>query len=241
MKILSIDFDYFIDVGIDTRTDHFPTAGGELSADLNDIVWSSKYADARYQKFDLCSVDVFHDDLEVVSAIIARQNRPRCLISDSHAHAYEFIKEVAGDTPATVYNIDYHHDTEIVLNGEVHCGNWLRKLMDESIVKDAYWINREDSNLDRNLCEIIPLVACIDMDFDAVVLCRSSWWTPPHLDKVFIKELALLIASDLKWRCRCEKNVMTNRYNDKFRVMIDGVYDQLAVFMEGRGNRAASL
>ena len=41
MRILSIDFDYFVDTDMDTRLMYFPDGNDSLPAKLNEFIWDN--------------------------------------------------------------------------------------------------------------------------------------------------------------------------------------------------------
>lgn len=223
MRVLSVDFDYFINASEIQMGAFFPDGGHEHSQFLNDIVWANHYASAAIKGHDLMGVSLLSSELRSVRKIIERQKNPLCMVADSHSHAYNFIKEnCKGKGAVEVYTIDYHHDTfNVGDEGELNCGNWLRLLMEEGIVNKAFWVNRPKSDERGNMCEIIPFSELPKTGYDLIYVCRSSWWTPPHLDREFIAELAKPLSSNKRgWFCRFEKGIAESRYNKEFQKAI---------------------
>jgi len=108
------------------------------------------------------------------------------MITDSHKHLFDFIMQnTFEDEEFEVYNIDFHHD--------------LRPNM------TFLWVKRDDSDVAALGIETVtefPKVEIITFEelqsrygggafitnfFDFLFLCRSAMWSPPHLDKHFVK------------------------------------------------------
>ena len=219
MNILSIDFDYFADCDSAFRAMHFPDGGNEYNSLLNNIVWSGNYASGRLNKEPIESIGVLEKKLDYVCGILQQQMPDKILIADSHTHAYEFVKNNCNDIDGYVdlYNIDYHPDTYNSGDDEVHCGNWLKKLLVEKIVDDAFWIAREDSEAETDKFLIPTKLEEIDgIDFDLIFICRSGWWSPPHLDDIFIEKL-LKPMQLLGYPCEYEVLLENSRYDEEFQ------------------------
>ncbi|BAL01917.1 hypothetical protein OBV_p-00620 (plasmid) [Oscillibacter valericigenes Sjm18-20] len=220
MNILSIDYDYFVKVSEYFRENHFPDGGREQGDNLNLIVWSQLYASGNCCGERIETIISDNAALRKIRKFIARQKNPVCMIADSHSHAYNFIKDsIPAGEKATVYNIDFHHDTFCINDeNEVNCGNWLRHLLDEKVIDRAYWVAKPDSETDGSLVDIIPIEKALEVNYDAVYICRSSWWTPPHLDGAFTSELVKpLLLNKRGWAVRYEKNIDVSRYNKEFQ------------------------
>lgn len=197
MKILSIDFDYFQNVTKDILAWDYPD-GIDLGTCLSQIVWMTRYCDGSPSKERLESVTINQKLLKNVVGVLNQQNQDIPIaIYQSHVEAYDFICDLMEgnfEDELDLINIDFHHDitnsTEIL-----DCGNWI------SYIKMAYpkmnikWLGRETS------CECyglnpkdfpieVTLDAIQNQKFDAVFICRSDSWLPPHLD-IYFHELIL--------------------------------------------------
>lgn len=227
MRILSIDFDYFVNPTTLQRVRYFPDGGQEMSDTLNAIVWAGAYARSKIitKKADdetnsLVNVELLKKPLQTIHNIIIAQGNIRYMVADSHSHAYDFIRENWDRSTTELYNIDSHHDTYDV-GEEVNCGNWLRRLMEKGVVDTAYWVNQPDSELADNLTKVIPFSELPKTGYDLVYICRSSWWTPPHMDEAFIKYLARpLIENKKGWEVRYQQGILQSRYNSELKDMI---------------------
>lgn len=216
MKVLSIDWDYFIDATAVQRFSMFPDGGNEnVPYYLRNIIWASHY------NGELEKIGIKEKDLEIAKDLIAH-NFDSIMIADSHKHIYEFIEENYLGDCIDVTNIDFHHDLYGMNNigrQEVDCGNWMVKLFDEYDCTYA-WINQSDSDksVDNDeFCKIneINIEKIKNEKFDLLYICKSSIWSPPHLDKYFIDAFSPLIHQD-KIEVRYETTVFDDRYNKEF-------------------------
>lgn len=227
MRVLSIDFDYFVNPTPLQRVRYFPDGGREMSGLLNTFVWAGAYAHSKIatkkfgdEKNSLMNVELLKKPLKAIHDIIVAQKDVRCMVADSHAHAYDFIREKWDGSTVELYNVDFHHDTYNAEEG-VNCGNWLRLLMEEGIVDEAYWVNQPDSELEDNLTKVIPFSELPKTGYDLVYLCRSGWWTPPHMDEEFIKQLARpLIENKNGWEVRYQQGILETRYNEELKALV---------------------
>jgi len=192
MKILSIDFDYFQNVTKEILRDY--PDGIDLGTTLSQIIWAVRYVEGNPSKERVESVTLNQDLFDNVMNVLNQQHScVPVMIHQSHVDAYDFICEQMKERQTDeleLINIDFHHD--IVNESDIlDCGNWI------SYIKEAYpetkvtWIARELSLEVYGLNEPeIPIklsLDCIqDQQFDAIFICRSDTWTPPHLDIHFL-------------------------------------------------------
>ena len=194
MKVLSIDFDYFVKATPEAMA-LFPDGGREFSG-LDSVVWASNYAHASVLQDDvlLNGATVDTQSLLAVAGIVMTQNaNTKVMITDSHRHAYKFIKEnCKRKVKADIYNVDFHHDTFDNADREVNCGNWLRRLIEEQRTGKVYWTSRAGSVKRGKMPEVQYLsFRELPKNYDLIFICRSGWWTPPHLDHYFTEKLVL--------------------------------------------------
>lgn len=190
IKILSIDFDYFINTDINTRNTKFPNGLDEAPKELIHQMWSESYA--QFPEINDIGVIKGYD---FICNYLKAHTFSKVLIADSHKEIKQLIDEVPKDVPLDVYNIDFHHDMYHYFSSgeEVNCGNWARKLIHEGRYynSDYIWIKRKDSDvmtLSGEVCcykKTYLKTALRGIKFDYVFLCKSPEWTPPHLDKYY--------------------------------------------------------
>lgn len=180
MRILSIDFDYFIDTSIEVRNECFPDGHDNLSPAITRFVWDSRYE--------------FHDNLKDIGLIkdydkmcefLKNLKGGRVLFADSHREIEKFFSEIKADEELELINIDFHHDMYVTGGNTLDCGNWLRFLVDLKPDAKITWVRREDSDIE-SLSGDFPYYHTTDIsevqgEFDLIFVCFSSPWTPPHL------------------------------------------------------------
>lgn len=197
-RFLSVDWDFFIDATADQRYSLFPDGGNEnLPSSLRDYIWDTHYA---YE--ELMSIKVSGEYESFLK--ICKEFKGVCSIADSHKYAYDFIMEnTTPDEEFEVYNIDFHHDlyNYVTSNLEkVNCGNWGTVLRQERPHMKYLWVKREDSDTSdvsvdsmsfSQFSQLFP--GRINKYFDFLYLCRSSVWSPPHLDDKFVRAVKILM------------------------------------------------
>lgn len=189
IKVLSIDFDYFQDVQKKVL-DCYPD-GIDYPTNLSTAIWNSHYA---FKSEELQSVVIIHNELNKMKSILLNQEQDiPVMIANSHKHIYNFIySNVPTDRKLRVFNADMHHDMYHE-NKELDCGNWVNFLTEDYSNCGVLWIcnpiSKELFGIERSpkLMKILPETLDIikDTKFNAVFLCCSDMWTPPHLDKYF--------------------------------------------------------
>jgi hypothetical protein len=224
LNVLSIDWDYFINADMCERMELFPDGGNEnLSLFLGNTCWSGHYYDGKLEQ-----IKTDAQAIKKVKECLKKHNIDSIMsymIADSHKHAYEFVHEYCdaeGYDSLNLVNIDYHHD--VYSNGDgVDCGNWLAKLIKDFDGSDSQftWVARHDSDMNLGVsldgCEN-KLLCVEDLDiideyqWDIVYICRSSMWSPPHLDRKFINAFGWLLDGADDYSCRYETNIFEDRY-----------------------------
>lgn len=184
MRILSIDFDYFVDTDIDTRNMCFPDGHDNFSPTLTEFIWGRRYEFHR----ELIDLEVIAD-YEIMCQFLKNLRGGKVLIADSHREIAQFFKEIKADEDLELINIDFHHDLYITGGNNLDCGNWLRFLADLKPDANIKWVRREDSDVD-SLSGTFPYehtteISEVQGEFDLIFLCFSSPWTPPHLKPHF--------------------------------------------------------
>lgn len=191
MRILSIDFDYFIDTDMETRLMYFPDGNDNLSEQLNKFIWDNCYR----CKEDLKQLGVIKD-FEFMCNFLQTLTPRRVLVADSHREIEKFFSEVAPDEDVELINIDFHHDMFVTGGNKLDCGNWLRFFADIKPDAKITWVKREDSD-HESLFGKFPFNETTDIteiqgEFDLVFICFSSPWTPPHLYEKFLEMVSCI-------------------------------------------------
>ena len=227
-RILSIDFDFFQDV-TQRQLDHYPD-GIDLPSYITELTWASNYASDK----NLMDVRINQSLYQTIMTIINNQpsNIP-VLLTNSHINAYDFIIKHSKNRPVYLINVDLHHDL-INDNNTLDCGNWIGQLMKEHVINEFQWIAREISIecYGEKLQEISHLLNmtftldCIQtMTFDAIFICRSDTWTPPHLDTYF--DNLLNLCCDHFTNCKMERQITKPREYKKYAEQIQSMMKQM--------------
>lgn len=201
-RILSLDWDYFINATAEQRLLLFPDGGNEnISYDLQDFIWSSRYSNPELKEIKVLRSDYYKTFRIIIDNFmgshiqrVAYPNR-EMLVTVSHKWIYDFIKKrTKKNEQFEVYNVDFHHDMYDLRTSEeeVNCGNWVNCLQEVRPNMKYHWIPREDSDIrilggDTVPCEMRNLTDIEDLTFDYLFICRSDCWSPPHLDSYFEK------------------------------------------------------
>ena len=186
-SILSLDFDYFPVVTSDLISKCYPDPL-DLSPQLSELVWASKYAQFSEE---LLQIEVNMEEISIAKQILSRQNKEiPVMIALSHVSIYNFIHQLQqGGKPLNIVNADTHHDY-FNDNPQVDCGNWLSFIMEEYPKSKWEWVVNPISLDTYDAHELQPYVKeslkeLENRQFDAIFLCRSDNWSPPHLDTAF--------------------------------------------------------
>ena len=232
LKVLSVDWDYFVDADASVRSAWFPDTaneeygcvfvgnseisgcvGGGLSEGLRCTAWYPMYGEHKGL------VDIGVDPL-VYRLVEDIRNVPCVFVADSHRWAYRFVVEMMerrNERKLFLLNIDFHSDCrrkpKFFCGSDVlDCGNWLLKLMEG--YKGVYrWLGRKDSFMGHkpNVLSFLDGYGKAKVGstaWDMVFVSRSEMCSPPHLDKEFVKVFKPFVSSKNGrfqsdiWRCR---------------------------------------
>lgn len=240
-RVLSIDWDYFVNATLNERLEMFPDGGNENLPDgISKFVWSTRYA--TYPQLRGIEVDV--DALDILKGFISKNYCKAVVVDDSHRGIWDAIVnhyQYKSHRSLDLINIDFHHDMYENDLRLVDCGNWVnclfeatdkrgnRKLRDKS--SHYYWIAREDS--DDNIseeCQRLGYMSKKDISFlktlegfecDLLFICRSGIWSPPHLDDEFINFYDWCIDHTDTWELpKVNKKVYDSRYDETMKKAI---------------------
>lgn len=233
LHVLSIDFDLFQNVELDTTRTAYPD-GVDLPTQLSSLVWQSHYANPEsYDKLRNVTANTdMIDELKTLIEASVKKHFPDTMICNSHKYIYDFIHETfdnADYTKISIDHLDMHHDL-FNNNPEVDCGNWLSHIKKEiktninwianPISKDAYGLN--DAVFDRVKTDFSGLKY---HTWDIIFLCRSDNWLPPHLDDTFTEFALFLI--DHSMSCKYESDILTSRWTPEYQQSIKQLNGQI--------------
>lgn len=230
LRVLSIDFDYFQKVDLNTLRTCYPDGIDRPTPEANKE-WKKIYRDATKKKL-LEKVTTDQKALQKVKTIVQNNffereayMKPRKafgMIEQSHVKAYDFIQTYYAPevhSGIELYNIDMHPDM-INKNSKIDCGNWIKHLILNNRTKTrnvtlkwiynpvsaiAYKFNHEFDDFATENLSVLD-----NKFFNLIFLCRSDNWVPPHLDNDFI-ELAKTIQKTTK--CNSFKDAMHSRWD----------------------------
>lgn len=203
-RVLSLDYDYFQKVSVETMQMCYPD-GLDAPSSLSAMIWSTHYANRDTEKA-LNGVSINQDEIELCKKILtgislATDRSAPILIANSHRHIYDFITDrmdESGCTRLALTNADMHHDM-FNNNERLDCGNWVKHITEKyptnfrwianKVSAEMYGFDDETSEYKGALQKLVgtTLADANDMPYDAVFLCRSDQWLPPHLDDEFGK------------------------------------------------------
>ena len=199
-RFLSFDWDFFIDATADERMMMFPDGGNENLPDfLREYIW-----DTYYRNPALSEMDVTKDFARF--KFICKTFNGLAFVADSHKWMYEFvIQNTEPNEEFEVYNIDFHHDLYNfrTKGGEVNCGNWATLLLRDRPKMKYKWVKCDTSDLTAGEDEVVKCekmtMEIFNMlfphpaeSFKYLFICRSSVWSPPHLDYKFIRAVRFI-------------------------------------------------
>lgn len=212
MKILSIDWDYFIGATALERAALMPDGGNEnIPQAFQNAIWVSHYIPDANPVIKGCrrslkDIPIRRQELIDLRTLLAATvtKKTRVYIAESHADIFNPLKAITREFTEEfeLINIDHHHDCWRY--GEdscpVDCGNWLAKVIEQSHDNaHVSWVSNPDSE-GWELGDLNPkTMRQIGhyQKFDMVFLCRSGMWSLPHLDKYF-----LILAQYLNKQCK---------------------------------------
>ena len=219
-NILSIDWDYFINASANERLLYFPDVPNEkYNKSVQNSIWVSRYSQSdKLIDFEYCK-----EVHELVKNIMYIKN---VMIAESHADIYSFIKNLMGKhTHVNLVNIDFHSDFRKDID-EIDCGNWLSVLMDE-YSGNYEWLGRDDSFKEGipkklhhriRLKSVMKTIRCTV--WNAVFVCRSDMWSPPHLDDAFTKSFYPLTEGRYK-NVFIQDGIWNSRYSDEMKKNVE--------------------
>lgn len=186
-KILSIDFDYFIDASNLEREIYFPRGGDEIPSEQLKTIWQMKHA----QYSQLPKIGVIEQFYTMKNYLMLLEiKKDNFYNSDSHKNIKKLIDTIPKSSQLSIVNVDFHHDYYHYYSGGqyLNCGNWLRRVVEERPNTLVKWIRREDSQIyslegEFPFQHTTDLTSVLSEGYDYIFICRSPEWSPPHLGK----------------------------------------------------------
>lgn len=190
LHVLSIDFDVFPQVSFRTMIQCYPD-GLDLPTELSECIWSYHYATPQGRKL-LEQIYIPSETIKQLLEYIKKNTASDipCLIAQSHKSIYPWILKQYHHESVSIYHLDTHEDRENQ-NKTLDCGNWLSFLERTIRNVSVTWIANPVTKDYYNIPDTHPLPYTTDLrtlkdkPIDAIFLCRSDNWVPPHLDPIF--------------------------------------------------------
>lgn len=190
--ILTIDWDYFFNVDLNTRDFDFPQiTDGRVKSIPDNKVWLEDEIYKAPQSFDNKSFIRLIQTLEKVSIQAA-------FVSENHGEMFNVVTDyIRGEykdtTSLEIVNIDYHHDYSYNNGENLCCDNWARLLTEKYPGTTIKWCKKEDSVITSFGCHVPvekrtfnEVIKSLSVNhFDYIHLCRSDLYSPPLRDKKF--------------------------------------------------------
>lgn len=226
-SVLSIDFDYFQEVSLETVKTLYPDSI-DLSPELSATVWAS------YEEYKVVNdISINKTEMKALERLLdAQRDVKNIMISHTHKDIYNFIKNGINDRNVNITNIDMHHDM-FNKNKTLDCGNWLSYVEKDCNKLNINWVCNPISEEMYGLNNIKDLLfhSIDELDktynqYDYIFLCRSDNWLPPHLDKDFDK-LSKRIISRFKCPIRFDTRLRFDRME-----RVEQVQEQVRQFDE---------
>ena len=200
--VLSIDWDFFINATEKERIRLFPC--NDMCYNIEDIFdeWEDMYEENEDELYDINIKEkeynyIFHKLRE----LLIGNSDTKVVIADSHKHIYKHIKKIGKESgnDLNIINIDFHHDC--YSSDEVGCESWVYHLIQEQIITNIVWICDRTSGIDAEISDndfewetseemesyLNEIVEC-----SLVFICRSSIYSPPHLNGRFDKMVNMI-------------------------------------------------
>ena len=197
VNILSIDWDYFIPLKREWSGSYIENKRNKYA------IWYKRYFEAKEHGENLeanITVDkkLMANFIETLKLKFNIEKDAKLYVSDSHKISYYIAKEYKCKN---IYSFDAHTDLGYgglpSLQFEVNCANWLGKLMNDSIIENAYIIlspfSFEDSSLFNDINNKFNIKYIVNDEIDnlpnisLIHIARSGAWTPPWLDQDFFQ------------------------------------------------------
>ena len=221
-NVLSIDWDYFINVDGTFRYHHFPDMPNEkYPKQMQNVVWTSRYSEDD-EILKVGYNPVVHDIMRLIGEV------PFVVVAESHRWIYTYLVQrlrLAGKKEISLLNLDFHSDFREGA-AELDCGNWLSILMEQH-KGDYRWLGWEDSYRD-NIPKRLEFFTDVerakreikDTAWDMLFICRSDMWSPPHLDAAFTNVFKPFIDG-----CNgdIQKGIWDSRYDDEMKKNIQSL------------------
>lgn len=199
IKVLSVDWDYFINEINTTQRTCMPDLPNEkYPMGLMNTIWVTCYSTSIINKVDFNKIGIDMKNLKILKRIMDNQsNKTQFFVTSSHARIYYAIERKArmmNDYEISIVNLDEHDDLSNY-NNYIDCGNWGSNLISDFNVSEFIWYynnNTAEESIEKaykyNVTALSPehdLTELLGEKYDLVFICKSEPWTFPHHDLLF--------------------------------------------------------
>ncbi len=187
-RVLSIDFDYYLDTTLEVWDEEFPPGGDNIPPQELKAEWQQSYQEYP----QLRRLGLRHLPYAYHCHVLHAIHRGKAYVADSHGEIVELLKQIPRAETLELTHIDFHHDNYVSAGSKVDCANWVHHLQLHRDPENTHvtWIRRLDSEM-ASLYGPFPYPNTTDYHisslYDYVFLCFSPEWTPPHLRGAFQK------------------------------------------------------
>lgn len=189
MKILSIDFDYFL-----PNTDLYDWGHIENQFMVN-FIWQLRVTSINFKTKASAVDEVMPDNrllLNFFDRVVAGKPKYGFFVCESHSALYKIVKFF--NSPIYLTNYDAHHDFgyKNLKHNLITCENWAKVLNGEGLIKEYKlfyppW-RRDDpeSKINNKIINVQYGIQKRKNKFDLIFVCRSGAWTPSWVDHLWI-------------------------------------------------------
>lgn len=183
-KVLSIDFDYFVNVSSNVRNKMFPALVEARNKDIIDKEWKEKY-----KVYPMLKDIGLINEVEVLREYLFKNSKYAIFtMSENHKDIYPLLEKIPKNINIEIVNVDFHHDYyHYYIRGEKYnSGNWLRVIKENRPNTKIVWVRREDSQMESlggkfPYSHTTRLMSVLNTKYDMIFICFSPECTPPHL------------------------------------------------------------
>lgn len=197
--LISLDFDFFV------REDPMWDWGHNENQPLFLLtLWGVRYTEKNlYEECNPAAHANFMPEDAIIRLIdmgFTFKKKPLLYVAESHKDIYEVMR---GLKRSEVYHFDAHHDLYDDGDRDLNCGNWGRKAIEQGLVEKYIWV-APDWGKEFDMMDLEDIgqkeikgyyyneflkerKKSKPIDIDAIFVCRSGAWVPPHLDGDFLK------------------------------------------------------
>lgn len=202
--VLSIDWDFFINATDKERIRLFPC--NDMCYDPGDIFdeWEEMYEENEDELYDIDIKEKEYNYIfDKLKELLIDNPNTKVIIADSHKHIYKYIKKIQKELVSNlkIINIDFHHDC--YSSDKVGCESWVYHLIQEQTVSNFVWICDKtsgfdaeipDDDFDLELEDLYEIESYLDRNekCSLIFICRSSIYSPPHLNGCFDKMVNMI-------------------------------------------------